>query len=107
MRGLRTLSCGVLVAASLALPGVAAADTAKPYIVVFDRSSAPAARVATSEIAKDQDITTTQRYDDAVHGFAAKLDSSDLKDIKDDPRVAEVVPDKPVKALGLVPMASG
>jgi subtilisin family serine protease len=109
MRVPRTLLRGLIVvaASSLALPALAAADTTKPYIVVFEPSSAPAARVATSDIAKDQDITTTQRYDDAVHGFAAKLDSSDLRDIKADPRVAEVVPDKPVRALGLVPLASG
>lgn len=107
MRSPRTLSFGVLAALALALPAAAAADTAKPYIVVFEKSSAPAARVATSEIAKDQDLTTTQRYDDAVHGFAAKLDSGDVKDLKKDPRVAEVVPDTPVKATGLVPLATG
>jgi subtilisin len=107
MRSPRTLLFVLLAAAFLALPAVAAADTARPYIVVFERSSAPAARVATREIVADQDLTTTQRYDDAVHGFAAKLDSGDVRELKNDPRVAEVVPDKPVRALGLVPLASG
>ncbi|WP_051222804.1 S8 family serine peptidase [Conexibacter woesei] len=107
MRSPRTLLFALLVVASLVLPAVAAADTARPYIVVFERSSAPAARAATSEIAEDQDLTTTQRYDDAVHGFAAKLDSGDVRELKNDPRVAEVVPDKPVRMTSLVPLASG
>ena len=108
MRSPRTLLvAALLTVASLALPGVAAADTAKPYIVVFERSSTPAARVATREIVDDQDLTTTQRYDDAVHGFAAKLDAGDVKELKNDPRVAEVVPDRPVRMTSLVPLASG
>jgi subtilisin family serine protease len=89
------------------VPGVASADETKPYIVVFEASSAAGARAATSDIASDEHFATTQRYDDAVHGFAAKLDAHDLDVVRDDPRVAAVVPDKPVKATALVSLAAG
>jgi subtilisin family serine protease len=97
----------LLVVASALLPAVASADDTKPYIVVFEPSSAAGARAATSDIASDEHFSTTQRYDDAVHGFAAKLDAHDLNAVRDDPRVAAVVPDKPVKATALVPLAAG
>jgi subtilisin len=98
----------VLAFAGLAFtaPASATASTA-PYIVVFKTSSAPASRVATSAIARAQDITTSHRFDDAVHGFSARLDKSDLAAIRKDPRVAEVVKDLPVKATGLVPVTVG
>jgi subtilisin len=87
---------------------MASADApAKRYIVVFERSSAPAARAATADIAHDEHFSTTQRYDDALHGFAATLDRHDLAAVRDDPRVAEVVPDRPVAATALVPIAAG
>jgi subtilisin family serine protease len=99
----------VLASALLAAwaPAAARADETKPYIVVFEPSSAAGARAATTDLATDERFSTTQRYDDAVHGFAAKLDAHDLDAVRDDPRVAAVVPDKPVKATALVPLAAG
>ncbi|HWH95544.1 MAG TPA: S8 family serine peptidase [Baekduia sp.] len=91
---------------SLAAAGTAAAAT-KRYIVIFEKSSAAGARVATNDIAHDEDVTPTQRYDDALHGFAARLDAHDLREVRDDPRVAAVVPDRPVAATSLVPLAAG
>jgi subtilisin len=84
-----------------------AAAAAKPYIVVYKTSSAPASRAATADIAADEAITPTQRFSRAVRGFAAKLDPTDLAHIRKDKRVAEVVPDLPVRATALVPMLAG
>lgn len=89
------------------LPAAAAAAETKPYIVVFERSSAAGARAATSDIAADEDIRPSQRYDDALHGFAARLDAHDVAAVRDDPRVAAVVPDRPVKMTAAVPLAAG
>ena len=47
------------------------------------------------------------RFGAAVRGFAAKLDATDLAHIRGDKRVAEVVPDRPVRATALVPMLAG
>jgi len=107
----RRLVPALALLVGLALPpcvaATASADEARPYIVVFEKSSAPAARAATSELAADEHFATSQRYDDALHGFAAKLDAHDLDAVRDDPRVARVVADKPVTATGLVPMQAG
>jgi subtilisin len=97
---------GLACAPAGATATASAADTAR-YIVVFKPSSAPASRAATADIAADENIKTTQRFDDAVHGFAASLDRHDLEAVRDDPRVANVVKDTPVKATGLVPLTAG
>jgi subtilisin len=93
-------ACAVLA------PAASAADT-KPYIVILEKSSAAGARAATSDIADDENFTPTQRYDDAVHGFAAKLDAHDVAAVRDDPRVAAVVPDRPVRMTATVPLVAG
>jgi subtilisin len=95
-----------LVLAAL-LPAAASAAETKPYIVVFEKSSASGARAATSDLAQDEHFKAAQVYDDSLHGFAAKLDAHDVAAVKDDPRVAAVVPDRPVKASALVPVAPG
>ena len=84
-----------------------AAGAAKPYIVVYKTASAPASRAATKDIAHDESIKPTQQFGTAVRGFAAKLDATDLRHIRSDKRVAEVVPDRPVRATGLVAIAPG
>jgi subtilisin len=101
----RLLPYVVLAAAALYLPPLASADAAKPYIVVFEKSSAAGARAATEDLSGDEHFKTSQVYDDALHGFAAKLDAHDLDAVRDDPRVAKIVTDRPVKAAALVPLA--
>jgi subtilisin len=59
------------------------------------------------EIAHEEGVKPTQRFGTAVRGFAAKLDPADVRDIRRDKRVAAVVPDKPMKATGLVPLLPG
>jgi subtilisin family serine protease len=93
--------------AAIPVASAAAAAPAKPYIVVLDKSSKSAAKATTNRLADEEDFTTTHRFGTVVQGFSAKLDAHDVAELRDDPRVAFVTPDRPVKALGLVPMASG
>jgi subtilisin len=102
--GALLVTIGLLLCAWL--PATAGA-AGKPYIVVYKTASAPAGRAATKDIAHDEGVKPTQRFGSAVRGFAAKLDATDLKHIRRDKRVAEVVPDRPVRATGLVPMLGG
>jgi len=111
MDGRRTTAHGALLVAigmllCTWLPASASA-AGKPYIVVYKTASAPASRAATSDIAATEAVKPTQRFNTAVRGFAAKLDVTDLAHIRKDKRVAEVVPDQPVRASALVPMLAG
>src|SRR4051794_36605031 len=102
--GALLVTIGILLCAWLP----ATADAAgKPYIVVYKTTSAPASRAATSDIASAEAVKPTQRFSTAVRGFAAKLDATDLAHIRKDKRVAEVVPDRAVRANALVPMLAG
>jgi subtilisin family serine protease len=104
----RSLCLLILAAVLVAVPAAsAAADEAKPYIVVFEPSSAAGARAATADLAGDEHFKATQVYDDSLHGFAAKLDEHDAAAVEDDPRVKAVVPDRPASVASLVPLAAG
>jgi subtilisin family serine protease len=103
----RLLSALVLMAAALYLPALASAAEVKPYIVILEPTSAAGARVAAQDLASDEHFTNSQVYDDSLKGFAAKLDAHDLGEVRDDPRVKAVVPDKPVQMAGLVPLTAG
>src|SRR4051794_27241730 len=103
----RFLLAAVCLCSALAPAAAASAADTKPYIVILEKSSAAGARAATSDIADDENFTPTQRYDDAVHGFAAKLDAHDVAAVRDDPRVAAVVPDRPVRMTATVPLVAG
>jgi subtilisin len=103
----RLLPFVVLAAAALYLPALAPADATKPYIVVFQKSSSAAARVAAADLAHDEHFKAKAVYDDSLHGFAARLDAHDLTAVRHDGRVKAVVPDQPVKMAGAVPLAAG
>jgi subtilisin len=112
MDGRRTTAHGALLVTigillSAWLPATAGAAAGKPYIVVYKTASAPTSRATTADIAHDENVKPTQRFGTAVRGFAAKLDATDLKHIRSDKRVAEVVPERPVRATGFVPMLAG
>jgi subtilisin len=102
--GALLVTIGILLCALLPASAGAAG---KPYIVVYKTASAPASRAATSDIASTEKVKPTQRFSTAVRGFAAKLDATDLAHIRKDKRVAEVVPDRAVRATALVPMLAG
>jgi subtilisin family serine protease len=106
-----------IVAASLALLGVLAPSTAAAagkrrapsangnYIVVF-KSSTAAPGEETRRLEKSHGFRSKLRYGRALKGFAAHLSDAQLARVKDDPRVAFVSPDLPVRALA-APLASG
>lgn len=95
----------VLLVALVAPTAAQAAAPERPYIVVYDRTTPAAAKATTADIVADEDIDTTQRFGTAVQGFAAKLSSSEVAELRDDPRVAAVTRDIPMQATGLVPVA--
>ena len=98
------VAIGLLLCAAAPASALAAAE---PYIVVYKTTSDAAGRSATADIAADEAVSPTQRFGAALRGFAARLDATDVAHIRSDPRVAQVVPDVPVKATAFVPLLAG
>lgn len=87
----------LLVQGSAALPTVRAQNDngAIPgsYIVVY-RDDIVAAADVTELIDNEAGVEVTNVYSHALDGFAADLSNSALTELKRDPRVAEIVPDR-------------
>jgi subtilisin len=99
------LILGAAVAA-LAAPAGASADSGTPipgqYIVVLKNGAS--GRAVAAEHARSAHANVLQTYDAAIHGYTAKLSSSGLATVKDDPRVAFVTQDsqgKPIESQTL------
>lgn len=76
------------------------------YIVVYrDDVRQPAAKTEGLERAKG--FQSRYRYGKALEGFAARLDDRQVAELRADPDVAFVSPDRPVRATGSVPLVSG
>ncbi len=76
------------------------------YIVVFRQSVAdPTRETGARERAKGFDARFI--FDQALKGFSAKLSPVQVAELRGDPDVALVTPDRPVRALGSVSVASG
>jgi subtilisin family serine protease len=76
------------------------------YIVVYERAT-PAPAEKTDRLERAQGFKSRLRYDRAIKGFAARLSARQVHELERDPAVAFVAPDRPVKALGEVPLAAG
>ncbi len=106
--GRRTALSALLLGGLLTLTTAAAqAATTTPYIVIYDQSSPAASRAATADITADENVSPSHRFNSSVKGFSARLTAAQRTRILGDPRVANVVPDRIVKATSLVPLLSG
>ncbi|HEV3379275.1 MAG TPA: S8 family serine peptidase [Thermoleophilaceae bacterium] len=99
--------------AAMAVPASAAAAQPRApervdgqYIVVFKRS-VDRPLVETENLEQAEGFESRLRYRRALKGFAARLSSGQVRDLRADPEVAFVTPDRRVQALGSVPLASG
>src|SRR3954468_21004888 len=88
------------------VPGVQAAPApASAQVVLYkDATSNPPAQTRKRE--RELNFSATHRYRHAVGGFAAHLTEAQVDDLRNDPAVAAVVPDRPVHA-DLLPVAAG
>ncbi len=76
------------------------------YIVVYrDAVQQPAAK--TERLERAQGFQSRFRYGKAVEGFAARLSDRQVAELRADPDVAFVSPDRPLRATGVTPLASG
>jgi subtilisin family serine protease len=94
-------AAGVLLALA---PASASASGATAQIVIYNDVSNPSAETQTRE--RDLGFTATQRYRRVVEGFAARLTAQQIESLRQDPEVAQVVPDRPVHADS-TPLAPG
>lgn len=99
----RLLAVLVLLAPAVFTAGAEAAAE-RPYIVIYKTTSKAAGNAATADIAKDEDIDPELKFGSAVQGFSADLDRGDVAELRRDPRVAIVAPDRPMEVAGLVPL---
>ena len=110
-------SIAVVVAALVLLVVAAPAATGAPgdggappsedtYIVAF-KASVASVDNKTDRHERDGRFRSRFRFRHALKGFTAKLTPSQVRRLQSDPEVASVTPDRPVKALGAVPLAPG
>jgi subtilisin len=113
----RSLVLGGVLALILATATVAPAATAAAgdraaqripgrYVVVYrDAVQQPAAK--TERLEQARGFESRFRYGKALKGFAARLNDRQVAELRTDPDIAFVSPDRPVRAAGTVPLASG
>ena len=89
-----------------AAPADAAAAEGGRYIVVYDRDVASVDR-QTDSLERRRGFRSRLRFRRAVEGFAAQLSAEQVRELRGDPAVEAVVPDRPVEALAAQPLASG
>jgi subtilisin len=96
---------GVLLALAPASASASpSASRTTAQIVIYKDVSNPSAETQTRE--RDLGFTATQRYRRVVEGFAARLTADQVQRLRQDPAVAQVVPDRPVHADS-VPLIDG
>ena len=76
------------------------------YIVVY-KPSVPDADAETDRHQRARNFRARHRYGSVLKGFAANLSEAQVRELEQDPDVAFVSPDRPVRALGSVPVAAG
>src|SRR5687768_6779041 len=96
----------VLICAGPALGARTAAELDGAYIVVLE-GSAGNADAATDDLQKKRGFRARLRFRQALRGFAANLSDEQAARLREDPAVASVTPDRPVRAFGEVALAAG
>ncbi len=76
------------------------------YIVTLE-SSAGNADAATDDLQRKRGFRARLRFRRALRGFAAQLTEEQAERLRDEPAVASVTPDRPVRALGEVDLVPG
>ena len=76
------------------------------YIVVY-RGSVDSPSSKTAGLERRKRFRSRLRFGRAVKGFAARLSDQQVRELRADPEVAFVAPDRRVRALDSVPLASG
>jgi subtilisin len=69
------------------------------YIVVLEPSRDDPERTASAVASDSTDVTITHVYEHVLDGFAAVIPDDQLDDVRNDPRVQSVVPDREVHAF--------
>src|SRR5437588_2493497 len=101
----RSIVAGCTLVLAL-LAAQSASATTGPYVVVYkDTVVDPAA--TTAQLQTQLGFNAPLRYQAALKGFAAVLTDTQRTQLAANPTVAYVTSDQPVKASGLVPVASG
>jgi subtilisin len=114
----RSTLTALAAVAGLAAPvaGAGAAQAAPPdrrepgrptgYIVVY-KGSVPDVDTATDRHERVRGIRAEQRFRSAVRGFSARMSAAQAEQLSQDPEVAFVSPDRPVRASRLAALAAG
>ena len=101
-----------LTALLVAAPPAAAAKPRAPervhgrYIVVYERS-VDRPFEETERLERAQDFESRLRYRRALKGFSARLTAKQVRELRSDPDVAFVTPDRRVEAVSSVALAPG
>ncbi len=111
MLGLLVALVAALAGGTSAAPGARLAAIPAPavesgsYIVVY--RDAVNVDAKTDGLERGLGFTSAFRYRHSLKGFAARLSAPQLERLRSDPDVAFVSADRPVEAVGTVPLASG
>ena len=115
MSSISVMRFAVVLAAVVGIAVPASAAAAEPrapervdgrYIVVFERS-VDRPLVETEKLEEAEGFESRLRYRRALKGFSAQLSMGQVHDLRADPEVAFVTPDRRVEALDTVPLAAG
>ena len=96
----------VLFSAHAAEAARGAAEVKGEYIVVLE-GSAGSTDATTDGLQRKRGFRARLRFRRALRGFAARLSDQQVAQLRHDPAVASVTPDRPVKALRETRLAAG
>ncbi len=97
------------IAAAAVLLAPAGARAQQPsggrWIVVYDPAAVDSVNRETAARERRGGFRSTLRFRHSVEGFSARLTAGQVGDLRADPDVAAVVPDRPVRAVAAQPLA--